>query len=284
MSVSDSPLEVENASSTKGKQGANFSVEEDQLLVSAWLNTSVDPVNSNEQTQATFCQKVWEYFTQYNKSGTTRTIISLLSRWGMISERTNKFAGCMAKITNAKALFLEIQKKPFLLEHCWLMLKDQPKFANPNGRSRASVPPTPELTSISEGGEGDCGSKLGDDSNFERPIGKKAKKANRKNKAAGKDVREYLTKKMKFIEEVTQLEEEKMFIEREKLTIEKERSEEKLKIEKERVMIEKKKFEMQYMLEEERIMMKDTSGLTGTQKAYYEQLQEEIMARRTSRN
>ena len=58
----------------------------------------------------------------------------------------------------------------------------------------------------------------------------------------------------------------------------------KLKIEKERVMIERKNFEMQYMLEEERIMMKDTSALTGTQKAFYEQLQEEIMARQSSCN
>ena len=55
------------------------------------------------------------------------------------------------------------------------MLKDQPKFADPNNaKSRSSVPPTPESTSI---GEGDCGFGLGDTSNFERPIGRKAKKA-----------------------------------------------------------------------------------------------------------
>ena len=161
------------------------------------------------------------------------------------------------------------------------MLKDQPNFADPNGRSRASMPSTPESKSIDEG---DCGSGLGDTFNFERPVGRKAEKAIRKNKAIGKDVGEYLTKKLKFIEDVTRLEEEKMLIEREKLAIEKERSEEKLKIEKERVMIENKKFEMEYMLEEERIMMKDTSGLIGAQKAFYEQLQEEIMARRSSRN
>ena len=41
---------------------------------------------------------------------------------------------------------------------------------------------------------------------------------------------------------------------------------------------------MQHMLEEERIMMKDTSALTGAKKAFYGQLQEEIMARRSSRN
>ena len=102
VSISNSPPppppQVENASSTKGKQDSNFSVEENKLLVAAWLNTSVDVINSNEQTQNTFCQKVWEYFMQYNTSGTTRTVISLLSHWGAISEKTNKFAECMAQV------------------------------------------------------------------------------------------------------------------------------------------------------------------------------------------
>ena len=121
--------------------------------------------------------------------------------------------------------------------------------------------------------ERDCGSGLGNTSNFERPIGRKAEKAIRKNKATGKDVGEYLAKKLKLIEDVTWLEEEKMCFEREKLAIEKER-----------IMIEKKKFEMIERLEEERSMMIDTSGFTGAQKTFYEQLQEEIMARRSSRN
>ena len=101
VSVSDSPPpppQVENTSSTKGKRGSNFTVEEDKLLVAAWLNTSVDAINRNEQTQNTFRQKVWEYFMQYNTFSTTRTVISLLSRWGTISEKTKKFAGCMAQI------------------------------------------------------------------------------------------------------------------------------------------------------------------------------------------
>ena len=102
VSVSNSlpppPPHVENASFTKGKQGSNFSVEEDKLLVAAWLNTSVDAINSNEQTQNTFRKKVWEYFMQYNISDTTRTVISFLSRWGAISEKTNKFVGCMAQV------------------------------------------------------------------------------------------------------------------------------------------------------------------------------------------
>ena len=35
---------------------------------------------------------------QYNTFGTTRTVISLLSRWGAISKKTNKFAGCMTQV------------------------------------------------------------------------------------------------------------------------------------------------------------------------------------------
>nr|POF26580.1 glutathione s-transferase t3 [Quercus suber] len=188
MSVSDSPPQVENASSTKGKQDSNFSVEEEQLLVSTWLNTSVDAIHSNEQTQNTFRQKVWEYFTQYNTSNTTRTAISLISRWGMISEKTNKFTKCMAKVNAHHQSGITEQDK------------DQPKSVDPNGRSRASVPQTPKSTSI---GEGDYGFGLGDISNFERPTGRKAEKANRRKKAIGKDAGEYLTKKLKFIEEVT---------------------------------------------------------------------------------
>ena len=130
------------------------------------------------------------------------------------------------------------------------MLKDQSKFADPNNaRWRSSVPPTSESISI---GKGDCGSGLGDTSNFERLIGRKAEKAIQKNKATGKDVGEYLAKNFKLIEDVTRLEEEKMCFEREKLAIEKER-----------IMIKKKKLEMTERLEEETIMMIDTSGFTG---------------------
>nr|POF25420.1 hypothetical protein CFP56_15414 [Quercus suber] len=63
------------------------------------------------------------------------------------------------KIKDAKALYLEKYKKAFLLDHCWLMLKDQPKFVDPSSaKSRSFMPPTLKSISI---GEGDCGSGLG---------------------------------------------------------------------------------------------------------------------------
>ena len=67
-----SSLEVEITNSNKlPKWGINFSVEEDHVLVSAWLNTSIDAVHGNELKQERFWGKFWQYFCQYSRSGTT---------------------------------------------------------------------------------------------------------------------------------------------------------------------------------------------------------------------
>ena len=76
------------------------------------------------------------------------------------------------------------------------MLKDFPKWAStmPREDSRKEMPQTPN--SIDQGGG------AGDTMDFKRPIGRKAKKANRKRKDDGKDIAmEYLKKKMKILEE-----------------------------------------------------------------------------------
>ena len=57
MSVSNSPPEVEITTSNKPRQSTNFSIEEDNIFISAWLNTSIDVVHGNEQKQETFHEK-----------------------------------------------------------------------------------------------------------------------------------------------------------------------------------------------------------------------------------
>ena len=109
----------------------------------------------------------------------------------------------------------------FQLEHCWLILKDQQKWGDPKERSRTFIPSTSDSISI---GEGDGGFGLGDTSNFERPIGRKVKKANQKNKATRKDVGKYLAKKMKFIEKSQEQEKEGFCIKVEKLILRKKKS------------------------------------------------------------
>ena len=96
--VEDSPLNDEVATSKKKQaRGVNFSVEEDKLLVAAWLNTSVDLVHGNEQHKTTFYGKVAKYFKDH-KTDSTRSISSLTSRLGVINRETVKFCGSLAKI------------------------------------------------------------------------------------------------------------------------------------------------------------------------------------------
>ena len=75
-------------------------------------------------------------------------------------------------------------KKDFPFEHCWNVLKHQPKWSMPKENSRVVLPLTLDSISIANGDD----VSLVDDT------------TNRKKKACGKDVGEYLAKKMKVIE------------------------------------------------------------------------------------
>ena len=90
-------------------------------------------------------------------------------------------------------------KKDFPSEYCWHVLKHQPKWSMLKENSRVVLPPTLDSISIADG---DNMSLVDDTTNFERPINRKAKKANQKKKASEKDVGEYLAKKMKVIEDL----------------------------------------------------------------------------------
>ena len=102
-------------------------------------------------------------------------------------------------------MYIEKVKKDFPFQHCWHVLKHQPKWSIPKEYSRVVLPPTQDSISIADG---DDVSLVDDITNFKRPIGKKAQKANRKKKDSGKDVGEYMAKKMKVIEDLQEQEKE----------------------------------------------------------------------------
>ena len=132
------------------------------------------------------------------------------------------------------------------------MLKDFPKWATtmPREDSRKEMPQTPD--SIDQGGRVD-GTMV-----FERPIGRKVEKANRKRKDDGKDVAtEYLKKKMKILEEGCAAKKEK-------------------------VRIKAEKVRLQELKENERIMMLDKSGMNEDQRTFYDGLKKEILAKQRS--
>ncbi|XP_050217772.2 glutathione S-transferase T3-like [Mercurialis annua] len=140
-SVSDG-ISVPMESNSKKSRGGNFMIDEDLLIVSSWLNISLDAVHGNEQKHKTYWARLWEYFHKYKNFPSERTQGSLMNRWSTIQLATNKFCGCYAqiesrhqsgvneqdKIANAKLLYHEMNKVKFPFEHCWNILRLQPKW------------------------------------------------------------------------------------------------------------------------------------------------------------
>ncbi|KAL3642385.1 hypothetical protein CASFOL_013200 [Castilleja foliolosa] len=120
----------------------NFTVEEDLLLVSAWLNVSLDAVTSNNQTHKTYWERIHDYFHEHKIFQSERNSNSLMKRWSNINLAVGKFCGCFAqieglnqsgktdqdKIQDSKALYQKIQGLAFPYEHCWNILRFQQKW------------------------------------------------------------------------------------------------------------------------------------------------------------
>ena len=80
----------------------------------------------------------------------------------------------------------------FAYEHCWIVLKNQPKWSMPKERSKR-LPRTP--SSINEVDSNDDDTVV-----LERPIGRKAEKAKRKRTNGDKGFDDYLAKKLQYIQ------------------------------------------------------------------------------------
>lgn len=57
----DTPSQNE-PTTKKAQRSVNYSVEEDIILVFAWLNIGLDPVKGNEQKSTEYWNRIWEYF------------------------------------------------------------------------------------------------------------------------------------------------------------------------------------------------------------------------------
>ena len=97
----------------KPTQGVKFTTEEDLLIVSAWLNTSMDPIVGNQQKHNVYWEKIYEYFQKDKTSCTSCTANSLMHRWSTIQLKINKFCGCLAHIERRNESGLNEQDKGF---------------------------------------------------------------------------------------------------------------------------------------------------------------------------
>ncbi|KAL5582469.1 hypothetical protein UlMin_014911 [Ulmus minor] len=82
----------------KSQRSRNFSVEEDCLLISAWLNISIDAVQGNDKKSIKYWQRIHDYFHEQKQFSSERTANSLMHRWSIIQLSVNKFCGYYAQI------------------------------------------------------------------------------------------------------------------------------------------------------------------------------------------
>jgi hypothetical protein len=94
LSTQDDP----NGPGKEKRRTKNFNVDEDKLLVSAWLNVSLDLIQGTDQSKSTYWSRIHQYFHINKTFDSDRSQISLMSRWYGIQHDVNIFCSCVSRI------------------------------------------------------------------------------------------------------------------------------------------------------------------------------------------
>ncbi|XP_040989639.1 glutathione S-transferase T3-like [Juglans microcarpa x Juglans regia] len=212
-----------------------------------------------------------EFYHEYKKPNTVnRSVGSLINRWSMIQKCTNKFCAFLAqieslhpsgatkqdKIEKTKIMYKEIENGNFTLEHCWCLLRHQPKWQqhmislNTRRRPHDKRPANEQSSEIVDDVV---------EENVERPPSKKAEKDNlRKRKAQESCDAEFNM----VLEKMT--EDRRLFMAERRSWVTKADDNRGAQLE-----LDKRKFEAE-------IMSKDLSGMNAMQQAYFLNIQRKI--------
>jgi hypothetical protein len=82
----------------KTLRGGNFSMDEDNMLISSWIEITMDAVQGNEQKHKKYWGRIWEYFHGHKTFNSNRNLKSLMNRWSVIQQAVNKFCGYLAQV------------------------------------------------------------------------------------------------------------------------------------------------------------------------------------------
>ncbi|KAG6629961.1 glutathione S-transferase T3-like [Carya illinoinensis] len=288
------PQREKKAAKHKSQRGVSFTIEEDTLLISAWLNVSIDSIRGTDQTSTQLWSRIYDYYSTYKKPNSQeRSIPSLTNRWSTIQKSVNKFCGSMAqvegmhpsgateldKIDKAKILYRETQKTNFTLDHCWNLLKNQPKW-------QTHMETVRRRDNVSRSGSTPNSIQLGDPMEnvpveCERPPGKKAEKEReKKRKSREREDKEF----SEALREMTEDRKILMLERKESLMRVENRNAELLEIKKKKVEMEIKAQEERSMILAEKkrkndmeIMKMDIGSMNSVQQEYFHNLQMEIL-------
>ncbi|XP_013612972.1 PREDICTED: glutathione S-transferase T3-like [Brassica oleracea var. oleracea] len=175
------------------KERRKWTPTEDVVLISAWLNTSKDPVVSNEQKAIAFWKRIAAYVAASPKlvGLQKREPTHCKQRWGKINEGVCKFVGCYDAATKEKSsgqsendvmkmaheIFFNDYKVKFTLEHAWLELRHDQKWC---GASSTKDKVQSKRKKLDDQSAQSSTSVPGEDDQSARPVGVKAAKAKAK--------------------------------------------------------------------------------------------------------
>ncbi|KAG2252919.1 hypothetical protein Bca52824_083055 [Brassica carinata] len=186
----DSPTQPEVAP-VERRERKKWTPADDEVLISAWLNTSKDVVVANDQYARNFWKRVGEYYaaSRHGTEGEKREHPRCKQRWHKINELTNKFCAAFASAERQQAsgqnetdvlklaheIFYADHQTKFTLKHAWCVLRYEHKWLNLNT-------PKPSVSlkrKTGETGTEASSCEVGDRES--RPVGAKAEKARRNN-------------------------------------------------------------------------------------------------------
>ncbi|XP_013639723.1 PREDICTED: glutathione S-transferase T3-like [Brassica oleracea var. oleracea] len=192
------PPVVEPVVESGGESGLRrkWSPMEDKILIGVWLNTSKDPIISNEQKAGSFWRRIVDY---YNASpqlvGTVpRELGSCKQRWGRINTDVSKFTGCYDAALReqrsgqndddvmkaALEIFFKTTESKFTMDHCWRELRHDQKWCSVYGPKEGGKEKRKQVIDVDREEE-EVGEPEG------RPPGVKAAKADIKKKKSGRE-------------------------------------------------------------------------------------------------
>ncbi|XP_013623879.1 PREDICTED: glutathione S-transferase T3-like [Brassica oleracea var. oleracea] len=180
------------------KQRCKWSIAEDLVLISAWLNTSKDPLVGNEQRAGTFWKRIAAYYNASPKviGLAKREQSHCKQRWGKINEGVCKFVGSYDAATKqrtsgqseddvlkaAHEIFFNDYKVKFSLEHAWRELRNDQKWCGTYGSRQQSSGSKRKRVGEEQSFQSSASmpSVNGEDEPMARPMGVKAAKTKAK--------------------------------------------------------------------------------------------------------
>ncbi|XP_048591393.1 glutathione S-transferase T3-like [Brassica napus] len=174
------PPVVEPVVESGGESGLRrkWSPMEDKILIGAWLNTSKDPIISNEQKAGSFWRRIVDY---YNASpqlvGTVPRELGCYDA-ALREQRSGQNDDDVMKA--ALEIFFKTTESKFSMDHCWRELRHDQKWCSVYGPKEDGKEKRKQVIDVDREEE-EAGEPEG------RPPGVKAAKAGIKKKKSGRE-------------------------------------------------------------------------------------------------